>query len=489
MLYEHSGKETSTFTVDIFGKYAAIPDDHRKLVENRFGYKRVLLALSDMHCKSCGIYTSNFNIMTCSRACDDCWSCRDSGEKGNDGNHVFGMCSVNYAQTNFLLTRKEVHSLHILQVNDVTLANGCTNRPELAITLVEDAKALSWKKWGGLIGLQRERSSRSEKVQLSWKARCEAVDKNGKSQPKQPRVQDTFTYNFVTRNQRSRNMHAVCHQYGLYRDMFVREALTAPPTIVVSDRSEQQIRSEYQNARLQIYDNLMKAYHASSPGSTLIVDKVCDLRKEFATMHPPDDWFVCRDNDITAAGENQNHTLMIGRSTHGVGDRQFIGTKRGEIISNNSCFYVTNCMVHLKNIKMKIVGLGDSPGMVIANEGRALLEGCTITNQNNGYCILAHGPTHMYRCVLRTDGFGTLHSEEKGFGEYPSYIFKNNIFAGRSCSANPMAFFTGDMEVSKEFWKNLSQNNSDETSDFIYGLKHGCTCGCCWEDMDAYDSD
>ena len=198
-----------------FGGYGRVlPEERRTTMEASAGLRAVCGGVRETACAGCGAPTFHFNLLARHRSCIECWSCVNSGPDGNDGASRFKMSSISLAKANFLLSDKELAGVHALVVNDATKAHGLIS-PHMKLVLVEEAKRLSYAKFGGAVELAAEKTRREMESLERWRARCAAAaEKPGAKRPARPKT--AVSMNFVARNQRSIEMHAAAAEYGLY---------------------------------------------------------------------------------------------------------------------------------------------------------------------------------------------------------------------------------------------------------------------------------
>jgi len=472
--------------------YQKIEHERREQLEKHHGIYDVFNAFVNKTCKQCGNTTENFNIVTCSRACLECWRCQESGERGLGSNSDFALCAVGFAKSHFLLSDAEIGKLFVLAVDDATRAHGLISS-KMSVVSQAQARAASFHKFGGAQGLADEKSKRADKSKSAWLTKCAAAEAAGKSKPKKPDLvkfeeqkDAPQHWNFITRNQRSADMLRARTAYGLYSCYSTTKImLSAPPTIVVTDDSLEEV----QNGReagggggggggvggggisrapvptaTAVYTNLIDALadinFERKAFVTLLIDKHCDLPSMFRSADQAKltaAGCLCpHAQGVTVGGRVQANTVMIYL------DISILGTDRARITSDSANLWLMqNTLVKIENLRLSTVvemdwddiGDGDwSPCVVSCT--RSEIERCNLSVNGFGYDLLAHGPTKMFNSTLRQSNMWNVHFDET-FAANVSYCqFKNCTFI-----CGDAAFFDDTVSDISEFLATVNKEN------------------------------
>lgn len=398
--------------VSLFGCYSEmIPQEVRAKVEEYYGAKRVVGALVSNKCGNCGKFSTSFNVLACQRACIDCWACSDGGERGRNATSPFAICAVHFAKSHFLVTdgdfvKKKIFSLDIV---DATKAHGLMS-DRMTICLVKEARQVGEARYGGPEGVAAEQQ-----------VRYAASRAKGRKTPAQMAEQ----WNFLCRNQRSRDMMMVASSYGLYADIMVPNMLTAPPTIFLTRASEEQITARFSNATAEafanrsctIFSNIVEAFvHARGrSGCTVVIDMAVSIGAHFRDC----DKEICavplalRDS-LTVADKKQDSTVIIHN------DCKIVGTAQGRISSSTACFWVgEKVLCEIEGLNMTTSTHGDDFSPCLVNNGLCKLTRCHVTSDGGGYSALLHGRFNsLYDCdVSSSAGCGAFHVKVDKFPE------------------------------------------------------------------------
>ena len=398
--------------LSLFGCYSEIvPLEVRAKVEGFFGAKRVVCALASNKCGNCGTFSTSFNALACQRACLDCWMCSDGGERGRQASSPFAICAAGFAKSHFLVTdgdftKKKIFGLEIV---DATKAHGLMS-DKMTICLVSQARQIGEARYGGPEGVAAEQQ-----------LRYAASQAKGRKTPAQMAEQ----WNFLCRNQRSRDMLAVASSYGLFADVLTPNMLTAPPTIFLTRDSEEEISARYPNATAEafanrtcaIFSNIVEAFAVARgrPGCTVVIDMAVSIGAHFRDC----DKEICavplatRDS-MTVADTTQSNTIAI------YNDVKIVGTKKGSITSSTACFWVGKkvlCEMEGLNLTTSTHGEDMSPCLVL--NGFCSLTRCSVTSDGGGYAALVHGRFNAFDdCdVSSSVGCGAFHVNLTKFPE------------------------------------------------------------------------
>ena len=234
-----------------------IEKERRDLIEKHFGCRKVALAVKSNTCSSCGSFTANLDLMTCSRACSDCWKCKDSGERGQSMS-PFALCTLSYAKQHYLLSDSDIaKNLLVWQVNDPDRCHGLLNE-KIKVVNEKKVKDVAIEKFNSMDGLAQEKTARSLKSENKWIDKCDAAKADGKSAPPMPdqvrkereKRKPNHT-NFVCVNQRYGKLYHHSERYGYYKGMYgtnhtVNISPQSLPTIIVTDATDEELGSIYE---------------------------------------------------------------------------------------------------------------------------------------------------------------------------------------------------------------------------------------------------
>ena len=173
--------------VDPFSEYRlGLDASTRTALETHFGFRKVFTAMMSDRCSNCNKATQGFEVLSCSRACQNCWMCTDSGSNGLSSTSPFALCALGFASTHYLLSASEIKKeLLVLEIDDPTLAHGLISS-KMTIVHVNAVKELAEKKFGGAGGLAVEKTKRAEKSRSAWSKKCEEAKQTGASLPAFP---------------------------------------------------------------------------------------------------------------------------------------------------------------------------------------------------------------------------------------------------------------------------------------------------------------
>ena len=252
--------------IDEFRDYEInVEKEIRDSVESFFGCRKVALAVRSNTCSSCGKYSCHLNLLDCSRACLDCFMCKDSGQHGADSKSPFALCTVGYAKIHYLLSDSEISSnLFVWNVDDDLKCHGLISS-KVKVVLQNKAKALAHVKFGGEEGLRAEKTARAKKSETKWIEKCEAAKKQGKSAPKMPdqvqkeKAKDKSDHwNFVCANQKCHGLVLNAQRYGYYWNIYGTKSLEdispkAATTMIVTDATDEELKSRYAGYEITRY--------------------------------------------------------------------------------------------------------------------------------------------------------------------------------------------------------------------------------------------
>jgi len=252
--------------IDEFRDYEIkVEKEIRDNVESFFGCRKVALAVRSNTCSSCGKHAANLNLLDCSRACLDCFMCKDSGQHGADSKSPFALCAVGYAKTHYLLSDSEISSnLFVWSVDDDLKCHGLISS-KVKVVLQNKAKALAHVKFGGEEGLRAEKTARAKKSETKWIEKCEAAKMQGKSAPKMPsqvqkeKAKDKSDHwNFVCANQKVAKLLINAQRYGYYWNIYGTKSLEdispkAYTTMIVTDATDEELKLKYAGYEITRY--------------------------------------------------------------------------------------------------------------------------------------------------------------------------------------------------------------------------------------------
>ena len=255
-----------------------IEKERRDLIEKYFGCRKIALAIKSNTCSSCGSFTTNLDLLTCSRACLDCWTCKDSGERGTDSKSSFALCAFGYAKTHYLLSDSDISkNLLVLTVNDPDRSHGLLQE-RLKVVSDNQARAIAIKKFGGLEGFNQEKTDRAAKSEKKWLDKCNKAKAEGKSSPAMPdqirKEKEKGNPNFICVNQRYSKLVSNSSRYGYYKGIFGTNHLTnilplSLPTFIVTDATNEELESEYEGYSISRYTPAEPVASSSSTSSTV----------------------------------------------------------------------------------------------------------------------------------------------------------------------------------------------------------------------------
>ena len=364
--------------IDEFKDYEVkIEQEIRDKLERFFGCKKVALAVRSNTCSSCGKYSSNLNLLDCSRVCFDCLN---EGSHGIDSKSPFALCTTDYAKTHYLLSDSDISSqLFVWSLNEhkdykydyddedyYYSHSECWKllSDKIQIVLQKKAKALAHEIFGGEEGLEAEKVARAEKSEKKWIDECEEAEKNGKSVPEMPDLvqRENIDVSIVCANC---NILVNSKRYGFYLDIYGTKSLedvspTAAPTIIVTDATDEMLRTRYPGyeitrfmppsaaaaqattaavtltsslPKLEVHENLVRAFVSAKQYTlaSIVVDKKCDITEMKKAAGDIDD-----DPSYTPYlyDQYQKNTIVIRQPT------RVIGTSNGSISSDYSIFWV-----------------------------------------------------------------------------------------------------------------------------------------------------
>ncbi len=115
--------------------------------------------------------------------------CDDSGEKGVASASSFSLCALGFAQSEYLLTEKEITSsgMFLLKVNDPSHAHGLLN-DKMTLVLLKEVVRLAEEKFGGETQIAEEKRVRLEKSLVNWQARCDQAKLKSVKLPARPKT-------------------------------------------------------------------------------------------------------------------------------------------------------------------------------------------------------------------------------------------------------------------------------------------------------------
>jgi len=289
-------------------------------------------------CRECGGGAAYVNALSCERTCLRCWQTLGCGDHGVDGASRSQLCSVNYAKNRYMITDTDVKKIPILKVEDASKAHGLLGT-KMNVMLVPDAVRLATIRHGSIDHVEAkkaikhakamEKHREKEKVYKAEKAEYDAKVKEltapardrynaayaaweakkaedavmAGAPPSYSMVLNVDTshipkpetkypgsgpkldsaWNFLARNQRSRQLGLVHTRYGLHK--------SAPPALLAKSGGKVYVCTESTDleavaAKFACYgevkglgENLFEIIHDAHPGATVVVDMRCDLRK------------------------------------------------------------------------------------------------------------------------------------------------------------------------------------------------------------------
>ena len=372
--------------IDPFHRYAeGIPLEQRKMVEKVHGAIRVVSALVVNKCDRCRGYASSFNVLACARGCESCYQCLDSGKNGLGSKSPLALCSVGFAKKSFLVTDGQLKTAPTLRVADYRGGTKST------VMLVRDAVKLGESRWGGRRGVADELKRRSENSKNHADARANNICAH-------QRFHSEFTRSSA----------------GHHAQIVGPEELCAPPTIFVTNGSPKQVSKQWPTASendfkagsCSIRSNLVEAFALArlSPGSTVVIDKHCDLDEDFSTC----------DKDKCACSLRNRNTFDVGgvkqRSMISIWeDVKIVGTARSSIHSTTASFWIQeNVVADFSSLSITTSDHGYSPN-IVNQEGIASFSKCRFDAQG-GYCVLMHGKLNSFvDCTFVNRGIGVFH--------------------------------------------------------------------------------
>ena len=399
--------------VDPFGDYVTkLTGDVRARLEAHHGPRRVVCALMSPRCSSCGKGTQNFEVLSCSRACIDCWRCTDSGSKGISSASPFSLCALGFATTHYLLSDKELRKeLLVLDIVDETKAHGLISS-KMSILLANKARSLAELKYGGPEGLAAEKTKRAAKSLEGYDAKLKVAKENGTKLPSLPdcvrkeREKETPQHwNFVCANQSSGNMMRVSETYGYNFTIAGPTPFVREPSLLVTLDSIESVRASHPSLATAhsaesptIFRNLVDALAAASAWHTVLVDMPCDMQAMLASCDRVKcDGILSKLGNLTVGQDNQIDTILLPKSI------QLVGTPRGIITyADNALFWVSSHQtLSLVDLEIKSGGSRSSNNPCIVNTGgRLRILGCRISSRNNGKCLFVQGHTIMRNSIL-----------------------------------------------------------------------------------------
>ena len=237
----------------------------------------------------CDCLTQGFDVVTCSRACSDCWGYGDCDDNGLNSTSPFALCSVGFASTHSLISEKEIFdsNVMILEVDDDDVEDDDVNAKENVENITDsnamildddkakekvvnmnEVKTIAEAKFGGPKELAEEQKKRIPPQKKS----------NKKSKPAEKNV------NSICLEQRDKVEHETSELFGYIRNLRGINSLRQKPSIIVTESPIKTVLSSYPNLQHSkkkptIFKNLIDALVAAPPHSTVLVDMSCDLEK------------------------------------------------------------------------------------------------------------------------------------------------------------------------------------------------------------------
>lgn len=301
-----------------------IAKERREIIEKHFGCRKIALAVKSNTCSSCGLFTANIDLVTCSRACLECWMCKDSGNRGTDGKGIFALCALSYAKTHYLLSDSDISkNLLVLDVNDPDKSHGLL-QDNIKVLSDNQAKTISIKKFGGQEGLNQEKSERAAKSEKKWLEKCNKAKAEGKPQPAMPdqvrkekeKLNPQHT-NFICVNQRYGNLVHNSSRYGYYKGVYGTNHLTniSPlilPTFIITDATDEKLESMYEGYSISRYAPPLPVT-SSSASSTVSVPTVESKNVDNATAatNSLDQKDVAMDRDYSATVDTNSKDMVM----------------------------------------------------------------------------------------------------------------------------------------------------------------------------------
>jgi len=384
--------------VDQFGAYKfKVNASMRMKLESFFGEQRIVSALLSNTCSACGTYTNFFNISTCSRACEDCWRCPNSGHRGTDGDDPFALSTTRYVKTHFLLSDADIEeNLFVLEVDDPIKLHGLSQQ-KVKLVVVKKAKEVAIAKFGGLLGLNKELKRHLKQWHLMYDKACQCLEEkteivirfeNGKK-----------TRNSVCYNQGVYECMRFNDKYGLVYGLRGRNPCRAPPSIIVTNKNVAKARQMYPSVQ-HVYSNLVEALSSEYVhGSTILIDKNCNLGDMIndcdimqctpllTLMHLPDMIEYDPNNDINGVGPLvADHVLNISC------DFTLVGTSSENRFSISNGKQMFLCCSH-SFIKLENLNLLIDPAYDYTDYDMDDFQGPVGP-------ILTTGTLHMKNCVV-----------------------------------------------------------------------------------------
>jgi len=264
-----------------------IEKEKRDLVEKHFGCRKIALAIKSNTCSSCGSFTTNLDLITCSRACWSCWMCKDSGPRGTDSNSPFALCALGYAKTHYLISDSEIaKNLLVWQVNDPDRCHGLVNE-KIKVVNEKKVKEFAIKKFDSIDGLAQEKTARSLKSEQKWIQKCNTAKANGKAAPAMPdqirkerEKEHPQHTNFVCINQRFAKLNENSERYGYHKYIYGTRHIIdiqplSLPTAIVTDATDEELKLMYEGYEVTRYMPPLPVSNQSSEveSETVVVDK------------------------------------------------------------------------------------------------------------------------------------------------------------------------------------------------------------------------
>jgi hypothetical protein len=155
-----------------------------------------------------------------------------------------------------------------------------TLNAKITITLVEEAKQLSYQLWGDAAGVEAERASRNEKALERYTQRCAALTASALpgeklKLPARPKVQSTASWNFLALNQKIMQACGKAKLYGMHTGVLSSKfSLNCAPSALVTDKPEE-FAAIYPHA--QTFTNLFEALNGTDLMSEWLMSTNYDL--------------------------------------------------------------------------------------------------------------------------------------------------------------------------------------------------------------------
>ena len=248
-----------------------VPEKQKEYLELKFGYKKIITTIMSDRCVRCNAPTQGFDILSCSRACGNCWQCRvpNSYLQGEfDATSPFALCALSYAASHYLVSEKEIKNAGIV-IFDTKSAQS------KKVVNVKSIKQLGEEKFGGAAGLAKEKSKRAAKSKANWLAKCEVATAKNKSLPLKPDMvkyeeqkDDPKWKNLVAEHQWVAVYARYSTEYGYIENLRGVNSLRQPPSIVVSLDPVETILAKYPNLihtaeNPVIFQNLVEAVNTA----------------------------------------------------------------------------------------------------------------------------------------------------------------------------------------------------------------------------------